>query len=92
LYSTTVKISALFGLGLAYAGTQNKDLGEALLPILEDFSFGFEVAAFVSLAFGLNYLGSLDEEVIGNLITVKTKLNKIKLINSKLFLDTLYHK
>jgi len=65
-----VKISALFGLALANAGTQNKDLGDALLPILEDFSFGFEVAAFVSIAYGLNYLGSLDESVIGNLVTV----------------------
>lgn len=65
-------------MGLAYAGTQNAELGDALLPILEDFSFGFEVAAFVSLAYGLNYLGSLDEGVIGNLITVRFILFNIK--------------
>jgi hypothetical protein len=61
----------LFGLGLAYAGSQNDDLSQPLLEVLEDFSFGFEVSAFTSLTFGLNFLGSGNDEVIGNLISVR---------------------
>lgn len=66
----TVKISALFGLGLANAGSQNDDLNAPLLEVLEDFSFGFEVSAFTSLSYGLTFLGSGNDEVIGNLISV----------------------
>lgn len=70
IFSVTVKTSALFGLGLAYAGSQNEDLSAPLLEVLEDFSFGFEVSAFTSLSFGLAFLGSGNDEVIGNLISV----------------------
>ena len=66
----TVKTSALFGLGLAYAGSQNDDLNQPLLEVLEDFSFGFEASAFTSLSFGLAFLGSGNDEVIGNLISI----------------------
>lgn len=69
-FSLTVKISALFGLGLAYAGSQNDDLNEPLVNVLEDFSYGFEVSAITSIAFGLTYLGSGNDEAIGNLISV----------------------
>jgi 26S proteasome regulatory subunit N1 len=65
-----VKTSALFGLGLAYAGSQNDDLNQPLLEVLEDFSFDIEVSAFTSLCFGLTYLGSGNDDVIGNLISI----------------------
>jgi 26S proteasome regulatory subunit N1 len=66
----TVKTSALFGLGLAYAGSQNDDLNAPLLEVLEDFAYGFEASAFTSLSFGLCFLGSGNDEVIGNLISI----------------------
>lgn len=66
----TVKITSIFGLGLAYAGTQNPDLNPVLNEVLEDFSFGYDVSGFTSLALGLVYLGSVDEDIIGSLISV----------------------
>ena len=81
----SVKTSALFGLGLAYAGSQNDDLSAPLLEVLEDFSFGFEASAFTSLSFGLTYLGSGNDEVIGNLISILIARNdsgKGKLMDS----------
>lgn len=81
----SVKTSALFGLGLAYAGSQNDDLNSPLLEVLEDFSFGFEVSAFTSLSFGLTFLGSGNDEVIGNLISILIARNdsgKSKLMDS----------
>jgi hypothetical protein len=38
--------------------------------LIEDFSFGFEISAFCALSLGLIFLGSVDEEVISNLIGV----------------------
>jgi len=81
----SVKTSALFGLGLAYAGSQNDDLSQPLLDVLEDFSFGFEVSAFTSLSFGLTFLGSGNDDVIGNLISILIARNdegKGKLMDS----------
>ena len=74
--NVTVKVSALFGIGLAYAGSQNDDLSQPLLEVLEDFAFGFEVSAFTSLSFGLTFLGSGNDEVIGNLISILIARNE----------------
>ncbi len=66
----TVKITSIFGLALAYAGTRNPELNQVFTEVLEDFSYGYDVSGFASLAFGLVYIGSGDEEIIGSLISV----------------------
>ncbi len=61
-------------MALAYAGSQNDDLNQLFVNVLEDFSYGFEVSSFTSLSFGLTYLSSGNEDVIGNLISVNNKI------------------
>lgn len=73
-----MKITSIFGLALAYAGTRNPELNQIFTEVLEDFSFGYDVSGFASLGFGLVYIGSGDEDIIGSLISVST----IKLIIS----------
>lgn len=88
-FSLTVKLTALLGLGLAYAGTQNEDLKSTLSESLEDFSFGFDVSAFTSLVYGLVYMSSNDEEIVGSLFYVLCERNeggKKKLIESPFIL------
>ena len=83
-----VKISALFGLGLAAAGTQNEKLFNPLLDIFQDFSYGFEVSAFVSLALGLIFIGSSSEDVFNELFSVLITRNdesKGKIFESPFF-------
>ena len=83
-----VKISAVFGLGLAAAGSQNKQLHEILNGVLEDFSYGFEMSAFVSLALGLIFIGSSDEDVFTDLFTILMSRNeggKAKIFESPFF-------
>lgn len=63
-------MSSIFGLGLAYACTQNKTVLDELTKVLEDFSFGYDVSAFTSLCLGLVYMGSNDEDIMGTLISV----------------------
>ena len=71
-----IKISALFGLGLAAAGTQNEKILKALYDVFQDFSYGFEVSAFVSLALGLIFIGSSNESVFEELFTVLITRNE----------------
>ena len=83
-----VKISAVFGLGLAAAGSQNKQLHEILNGVLEDFSYGFEMSAFVSLALGLIFIGSSDEDVFTDLFSILMSRNeggKAKIFESPFF-------
>jgi 26S proteasome regulatory subunit N1 len=86
--NATVVISALLGLGLAYAGSQNDDLLEPLMEVIENFSFGLDVFAYCSLAFGLIYLGSGKEDafsnIMGNLIS-KNEEGKTKFMENPYF-------
>ena len=68
-------ISALFGLGIAAAGTQNEKLINPLLEVFQDFSYGFEVSAFVSLALGLIFLGSSNEDVFNEFFAMLINRN-----------------
>ena len=84
----TVKESALLGLGFAAAGSQNEDLKDSLLEAFQDFQYGFELSAFISLAFGLIYLGSAKEDVFDELFAVLLTRNdggRAKLIDSPYF-------
>ena len=83
-----VKVSALFALGLAAAGTQNENLIQPLLEVFQDFSYGFEVSAFVSLALGLIFIGSSSEEVFNELFSILMSRNdesKGKIFESPFF-------
>ncbi len=83
-----IKISAVFGLGLAAAGSQNQKLHEILIGVLGDFSYGFEMSAFVSLALGLIFLGSSDEDVFNDLFSILMTRNeggKSKIFESPFF-------
>ena len=83
-----VKISAIFGLALAAAGSQNLTLYEKLNNLLGDFSYGFEMSAFISLALGLIFLGTSDENVFNDLFSILMARNengKAKIFESPFF-------
>ena len=71
----TVKVSALFGLCLAAAGTQNDKLIQPLLDIFQDFQFGFAVSSFVYLSFGMIFIGSANEDVFNELFSILLSRN-----------------
>lgn len=83
-----IKESALLGLGLAAAGSQNEDLKDPLLDVFQDFQYGFELSAFISLCFGLIYIGSAKEDVFDELFAVLLTRNdggKAKIFSSPYF-------
>lgn len=73
-----VKVGALFGLGLAYAGTGRDDLCDFLLEYMNDGSAGVEVQAIAALALGLVFCGCGNcravEEILGFLAVMDDTL------------------
>lgn len=58
------------GIALAYAGSGNSDATKILENQFQDFEYGFEISAFISLAFGLINIGSCDEDIMGDMISI----------------------
>merc|ERR1719331_46921 len=57
-----IKMGALFGLGLAYAGSKKVEVQEALMPVVQNDELSLEVVAMASLSLGLAFAGSCDAE------------------------------
>ncbi|KAK1326758.1 26S proteasome non-ATPase regulatory subunit 2 1A [Acorus calamus] len=64
----TIRIGAIMGLGLAYAGSQKEELKVPLSQILGDAKTPLEVLAFTAISLGLVYVGSCNEEVAQSII------------------------
>lgn len=60
----SVRIGAIMGLGMAYAGTQKEEVQELLVPVVTDDSTPLDVAAFAALSLGLVFVGTCHEECV----------------------------
>ena len=60
----SVRIGAIMGLGLAYAGTQKEEVSELLTEVILDDSAPLEVVAFAALSLGLVFCGTCHEECV----------------------------
>lgn len=63
-----IKVSAILGLGLAYAGKQREDLLNLLLPIVQDSSNNMQIASMAALALGLVYVGTSNGDITGAIL------------------------
>lgn len=57
-----IRIGAIMGLGLAYAGTHKQEVLDLLTPIVEDVNSAMDVAGFAALSLGLVFVSSCNEE------------------------------
>ncbi|KAK4662797.1 proteasome regulatory particle base subunit [Podospora pseudopauciseta] len=64
-----IRVSAIMGLGLAYAGSNKAELLDFLLPIITDTTQQMRVSAMAALACGLVFVGSSNPEVTEAIIT-----------------------
>lgn len=60
------KSSAIFGLGLAYAGTKRQDVAELLLPIITDPELDMQVCGLAALSLGLVFCGGAARTAASN--------------------------
>lgn len=66
---TTIRLGAILGLGLAYAGSNREEVQELLTPLVADADVAIEVAGFAALALGLVFSSSCKEEIVMAVIT-----------------------
>ncbi|EGS21474.1 26S proteasome regulatory subunit rpn1-like protein [Thermochaetoides thermophila DSM 1495] len=64
-----IRVAAIMGLGLAYAGSNKDELLPFLLPIIIDTSQEMRVSAMAALACGIIFVGSSHPEVSEAIIT-----------------------
>jgi len=62
------RLGAIFGLGLAYAGTNRQDVIQLLLPVFGDSKSNMEVIGVTALATGLIAVGSCNGEVTSTIL------------------------
>ncbi|CAK0782745.1 hypothetical protein CVIRNUC_005940 [Coccomyxa viridis] len=53
-----VRIGAIMGLGLAYAGTQKEEIADLLTQLVTDTDVTMEVSSFAAVALGLTFVGT----------------------------------
>merc|ERR1719489_617009 len=66
--SNVMRLGAIFGLGLAYAGTDRKDVIQLLLPVFADARSSMEVVGVAALACGLIAVGSCNGEATSTIL------------------------
>ncbi|RDY11270.1 26S proteasome non-ATPase regulatory subunit 2-like A, partial [Mucuna pruriens] len=64
-----IKIGAIIGLGIAYAGSRNEKLREQLVDNLCDAKASLDVIVFTIISLGLIYVGSCDEKVAQDIVS-----------------------
>ncbi|OBT43548.1 26S proteasome regulatory subunit rpn-1 [Pseudogymnoascus sp. WSF 3629] len=58
-----IRVSAIMGLGLAYAGSNKDELLALLLPLVGDTSLDMQTSAMAALSLGLIFVGSSNSDV-----------------------------
>lgn len=58
-----IRVSAIIGIGIAYAGTHREDIMDLLLPRVEDTAVSMEIAGIAALALGFIFVGSGDGNI-----------------------------
>jgi len=76
------RISAVYGLGLAYVGTGKEDVMAALVPLVADGSQPIEVCAMACLSLGLVFVGTANDEVGTTIIDAFMERNDTELKDS----------
>merc|ERR1712066_614778 len=66
--SNVMRLGAIFGLGLAYAGSNRQDVIQLLLPVFADSKSNMEMVGVTALATGLISVGSCNGEVTSTIL------------------------
>lgn len=66
----SIRIGAVLGLGLAYAGTNREEVEELLLPFIADTDVSMELSGFAALALGLVFTSTCKEDIVMSILQV----------------------
>uniref|UniRef100_A0A8C8IEF6 26S proteasome non-ATPase regulatory subunit 2 n=2 Tax=Salmoninae TaxID=504568 RepID=A0A8C8IEF6_ONCTS len=77
--SNVMRIGAIFGLGLAYAGSNREDVLSLLLPVMVDSKSSMEVAGVTALACGMIAVGSCNGDVTSTIVQTIMEKSELEL-------------
>lgn len=78
-----IRMASIMGLGLAYANSNNEEVLELLLPIVEDTSLDMQLSAMAALSLGLIFVGSSNDRVSEAIITTLLDEERQKQLKDK---------
>ncbi|KAL1955154.1 hypothetical protein VTO42DRAFT_8969 [Malbranchea cinnamomea] len=81
--SVPMRVAAIMGLGLSYAGSCREDLLELLLPIVEDTSLDMQISAMAAVSLGLIFVGSSNHQVSEAIATTLMDEDRQKQLKDK---------
>ncbi|KAK9447060.1 armadillo-type protein [Limtongia smithiae] len=61
--SVPLRLSAIIGLGLSYAGSKRQDLADLILPLVGNSSLSMQISSVAALALGLVFVGSCNADI-----------------------------
>uniref|UniRef100_A0A8D0AR94 26S proteasome non-ATPase regulatory subunit 2 n=1 Tax=Sander lucioperca TaxID=283035 RepID=A0A8D0AR94_SANLU len=77
--SNIMRIGAIFGLGLAYAGSNREDVLSLLLPVMGDSKSSMEVVGVTALACGMIAVGSCNGDVTSTIVQTIMEKSELEL-------------
>uniref|UniRef100_A0A674MQX5 26S proteasome non-ATPase regulatory subunit 2 n=1 Tax=Takifugu rubripes TaxID=31033 RepID=A0A674MQX5_TAKRU len=80
--SNIMRIGAIFGLGLAYAGSNREDVLSLLLPVMGDSKSSMEVVGITAMACGMIAVGSCNGDVTSTILQTIMEKNDTELKDS----------
>ncbi|XP_014670026.1 PREDICTED: 26S proteasome non-ATPase regulatory subunit 2-like [Priapulus caudatus] len=80
--SNVMRIGAIIGLGLAYAGSDREDVLSLLLPVLADAKSNMEVVGMAALSCGMIAVGSCNSEVTSTILQTLMEKSESDLKNT----------
>ncbi|KND04040.1 proteasome regulatory particle base subunit RPN1 [Spizellomyces punctatus DAOM BR117] len=66
--TTILRIAAIVGLGIAYAGSARQDLMDLLVPLVGEHSLPMEISSLATLSLGLIFVGQGGSEVVSTAV------------------------
>ncbi|TPX40116.1 hypothetical protein SeMB42_g01547 [Synchytrium endobioticum] len=75
----TMKMAAIIGLGIAYAGKAREDVMELLLPIISDTGISMELASLAALSLGTVFVGTCHGEIVTTILTTMMEREQVQL-------------
>ncbi|ORX53624.1 26S proteasome regulatory complex, non-ATPase subcomplex, Rpn1 subunit [Hesseltinella vesiculosa] len=63
-----VRHAAIFGLGIAYAGSAREEVADLLLPIVSDTSLSMELSSVAALALGMVFVGTCHGDITSTIL------------------------
>lgn len=63
-----LRVAAIVGLGIAYAGTRRQEVLDRLLPLVSDTSLTMEISSMAALSLGLVFTGTCNGEITSTIL------------------------